>query len=81
MRLAPKLIVVCRLGGVTFADMKIFHQIVKAYRRKYYLRIYRDLFWTYTRQGMDAHKASWQACIAFEVLTGFEYKCILERYS
>lgn len=60
---------------------KIYQKFVKAYRLWYYLRLFRKLFWCYTRSGMDANTALRNACNAFEFIAGFEYSTIYERYS
>ena len=43
-------------------------------RRRYYLSLYRRLFMLYTRQGYDANSAGLNAALAFENLTGIEYR-------
>lgn len=60
---------------------KIYRKIVKAYRLWYYLRLFRKLFWYYTRSGMDVDSALGNALKAFEFLAGFEYRDIYKRYS
>lgn len=60
---------------------KICQKIVKAYRLWHYMRLFRKLFWYYTRSGMDANTALGNACNAFEFLAGFEYGDIYKRYS
>ncbi len=59
---------------------KIYKKIVKTYRLWYYLRLFRKLFWHYTRSGMDSDKALLNASNAFAFLAGFEYSTIFERF-
>lgn len=60
---------------------KIYQKIVKAYGLWYHMRLFRKLFWYYTRSGMDADNALQNACNAFVFLAGFEYATIFKRYS
>lgn len=60
---------------------KIYQKIVKAYGLWYHMRLFRKLFWYYTRRGMDADNALQNACNAFEFLAGFKYCTVFERFS
>lgn len=60
---------------------KFYKKIVKSYHLWRYLRLYRKLFWFYTRRGMTSVEAVSNACEAFGFLAGFDYDTIFKRYS
>ncbi len=55
-------------------------KLVRLIRRQYYLRLYRRLFWSYTKQGMNAQDATWNAGEAFAYLAAFDYDELFKGY-